>query len=108
MLKVDDAIAIPPDEFTWDFVRSGGPGGQNVNKVHSKPVLRWDPTRSPSLPDAVRERLLRALASRLTTAGELIITSARTPDQGRNPADCLDKLGRLVLGQARAPAPRPP
>ena len=60
MLQVNDQIAIPLDEFRWEFARSGGPGGQNVNKFHSKAILRWEPARSPSLPDAVRVATAKA------------------------------------------------
>jgi len=105
-LTVTDTLAIPLDEFRFEFARSGGPGGQNVNKVNSKAVLRWRPAESPSLPPAVRDRLLRALASRLTTEGELLVTSQRTRDQGRNVADCLEKVRELVLVAARPPKAR--
>jgi ribosome-associated protein len=108
MLIVNDQIAIPLEEFRIEFARSGGPGGQNVNKVASKAVLRWSPADSPSLPGPVRDRLLRLLAARLTGAGELLVTSQRTRDQGRNVADCLDKVRRLVLAVASPPKPRRP
>ena len=108
MLIVDDRIAIPRDEFRFEFARSGGPGGQNVNKVASKAVLRWNPGTSPSLPEPVRARLLAALASRLTTEGELLVTSQLTRDQGRNVEDCLEKVRRLVLAAARPPKARRP
>ena len=108
MLKVDESITIPDDEFQWDFARSGGPGGQNVNKVNSKALLRWKPGESPSLPVPVRERLLRSIAHRLTGEGDLLITSQATRDQGRNVEDCLEKLRALVLAAARPPKPRRP
>ena len=108
MLIVDERIAIPRDEFQFDFARSGGPGGQNVNKVASKAILRWNPSTSPSLPPAVKARLLLGLASRLTVLGELVITSQATRDQGRNIEDCLDKVRRLVLAAARPPKLRRP
>src|SRR3954468_24418170 len=88
LLSVTDSLAIPLDEFRFEYARSGGPGGQNVNKVNSKAVLRWKPSESPSLPGPVLERLLRASASRLTRDGELMITSQLTRDQARNVADC--------------------
>ncbi len=108
MLIVDNQIAIPRDEFQFEFARSGGPGGQNVNKVASKAVLRWNPAASPSLPPAVKARLLASVASRLTNLGELLITSQATRDQGRNVEDCLEKVRRLVLAAARPPKVRRP
>ena len=107
-LEVTDTLSIPRDEFRFEFARSGGPGGQNVNKVNSKAILRWTPSASPSLPPAVRDRLLRAVSSRLTRDGELLITSQLTRDQGRNIDDCLDKLRLLVLAAARPPKARRP
>ena len=108
MLKIDDQLSIPLDEFDWDFARSGGPGGQNVNKVNSKVMLRWTPATSPSLPEPVRARLLRSVAHRLTTAGELLVTSQATRDQGRNLDDCLEKVRAIVLAAARPPKARRP
>jgi ribosome-associated protein len=106
MLRIDDRIAIPLEEFHWEFSRSGGPGGQNVNKVNSKVVLRWNPSASPSLPEAVRARLLRSLASRLTGRGDLLIASQRSRDRARNVADCLAKVRALVLAASTAPKVR--
>ena len=107
-LAVTDTLAIPLDEFRFEYARSGGPGGQNVNKVNSKAVLRWKPSGSPSLPPAVLARLLRAIGPRLTTEGELLVTSQRTRDQGRNVDDCLEKVRELVLAAARPPKARRP
>jgi ribosome-associated protein len=108
MLHVNDAIAIPDSEFQLEFACSGGPGGQNVNKVNSKALLRWNPSTSPSLPEPVRARLLAKFRSRLTTSGELLIISQRTRDQGRNVEDCREKLRRMVLDVAEPPRPRRP
>src|SRR3954463_1131719 len=108
MLRINDRIAIPLSEFRWEFSRSGGPGGQNVNKVNSKVVLRWNPSASPSLPGPVRERLLRALEGRLTRDGELLVSSQLTRDQPRNLADCLGKVRSLVLSAATPPKVRRP
>ena len=107
-LAVTDTLSIPLDEFRFEYARSGGPGGQNVNKVNSKAVLRWKPAESPSLPPAIRDRLLRTLGSRLTTEGELLVTSQRTRDQGRNVADCLEKVREMILSAARPPKARRP
>lgn len=108
MLVVTERIAIPDEELRFEFARSGGPGGQNVNKVASKATLRWNPAASPSLPPAVRDRLLRAIGPRLTVEGELLITSQKTRDQGRNVEDCRDKLRELVLAASRPPKVRRP
>jgi ribosome-associated protein len=108
MLRINDRISIPLAEFRWEFSRSGGPGGQNVNKVNSKVVLRWAPATSPSLPGPVRDRLLASLASRLTRDGELLITSQTSRDQAKNLADCLGKLRALVLAVAVPPKVRRP
>lgn len=107
-LRITERVVIAGGELDVAFARSGGPGGQNVNKVASKAVLRWTPATSPSLPPAVRDRLVRAVAPRLTTEGELLITSQRTRDQGRNIQDCLDKLRELVLDACRPPKVRRP
>jgi len=106
MLRIDDRLSIPLDEFTREFSRSGGPGGQNVNKVNSKVMLRWLPGLSPSLSEPVRARFLQIVGPRLTTAGELLITSQATRDQARNLDDCLEKLRALLLLAVRPPKTR--
>jgi ribosome-associated protein len=108
ILKIDDRLSIPLNELRWEYARSGGPGGQNVNKVNSKVVMRWSPGTSPSLPEPVRARLLAQLANKLTTEGELLVMSQATRDQGRNLADCLAKLRVIVLAAARPPKSRRP
>ena len=106
MLRVNDRISIPLGEFAFDYVRSGGPGGQNVNKVATKAVLRWKPAESPSLPEATRRRLLRKVGKSLNSEGELIVTSQRTRDRLRNVDDCLEKVRVLVLEAATPPKRR--
>lgn len=108
MLIVSPQLQIPDDELQFSYVRSSGPGGQNVNKVASKAVLRWSPTASPSLSHEVRGRFLTKFASRLTTEGELIITSQRYRDQQRNTEDCLEKLREMLLSATRKPLIRRP
>jgi ribosome-associated protein len=108
MLEVTNSIRVPLDEFGWSFARSGGPGGQNVNKVASKAVLRWDFEHSPSVPDDVKARFRQRFPSRLTTEGEVIVASELTRDQGRNREDCLAKLAELLRAVARPPKVRRP
>jgi ribosome-associated protein len=105
MLIVNERIQIPDEEFDWSYARSGGPGGQNVNKVSSKAVLRWK-TSSPSVPNDVRARFLQKFANRVTTEGDLVMSSERYRDQERNRQDCLEKLTAMLLEVAVAPKPR--
>lgn len=106
MLEVNPRIRIPASEFTFTFSRSGGPGGQNVNKVCSKALLTWDATRSPSMPEDVRERFLIRYRRRITKDGMLLVSSQRYRDQGRNAQDCLSKLAELLLSVAVSPTKR--
>ena len=97
---------IPESEIEFTFVRSSGPGGQNVNKVNSKAVLRWNVVSSPSLREDVRSRFVHEYASKLTSGGDLILTSDAFRDQGRNRADCLEKLAQMIEAVARPPKAR--
>jgi ribosome-associated protein len=108
MLIVNEHIQIPDGEFDWTFVRSGGPGGQNVNKVASKAVLRWNVADSQSLPEPVKTRFRAQQRRRITAAGDLVLSSQRYRDQDRNRADCLDKLCGWLLQAATTPKPRRP
>lgn len=108
MLKVNHRIQIPFTEFDFSFSRSGGPGGQNVNKVNTKVTLRWDVTNSPSLTEAVRERFLARYRRRITKQGDLVLHSQRYRDQGRNVADVIEKLRGLLLEVATTPKKRKP
>ena len=108
MLEVNDHIRIPDGELHWTFVRSGGPGGQNVNKVASKAVLRWDLAASPALSEDIKVRFRTLQRRRITTEGELVLSSQRYRDQERNRQDCLDKLRKLLLEAAVRPRARKP
>src|SRR5215831_3736948 len=106
MLVVTESVRIPDDELEWSFARSGGPGGQNVNKVASKAILRWDVAHSPSVPDDVKARFIAANPGRVTTDGVVIITSERTRSQLMNRDDCLQILGDLLRSATRVPRKR--
>jgi ribosome-associated protein len=106
MLEINSQIHIPESEFTWSFVRSGGPGGQNVNKVASKAVLRWNLTTSPNVPETVKARMRTMQRRRITAEGELVLNSQRYRDQGRNVEDCLEKLRAMILQAATVPKVR--
>lgn len=106
MLEITPQLSIPETEFEWSFARSGGPGGQNVNKVASKAVLRWDVTASPSLPEDVKARFISQNRGRMTTEGSFVLSSERTRSQLLNRQDCLAILAELLLRATRVPRKR--
>src|SRR5712691_6972388 len=103
-----ELFRIPAGELQWTFVRSGWPGGQNVNKVASKAVLRWNLAASSSLPEDVKARFRAQQRNRITADGDLIVTSQRFRDQERNKEDCLEKLRHMILQATLIPKPRKP
>jgi len=108
MFEINDRIRIPEEEFTWSFARSGGPGGQNVNKVASKALLSWDVEKTACLSIPVKIRLKTLQRRRFTKEGILQIVSQRYRDQERNRQDCLDKLREMVLEALVVPKSRKP
>jgi len=103
MIRVNDRISIPEAELEEQFVRSSGPGGQNVNKVATAVELRFDLRHSPSLPPAVRSRLARLAGRRLTKEGVLVIRAERFRTQEQNRADARARLADLVREAAVPP-----
>ncbi len=106
MLQISPTLAIPDQELEERFVRSSGPGGQNVNKVSTAVELRFDVARSPSLPEAVRERLLARRDRRITDDGVLVLSAQRFRTQDRNREDARDRLAAVIAAALTAPKKR--
>ncbi len=106
MIEITGTISLDPREIEESFIRSPGPGGQNVNKVATAVQLRFDLRRSPSLPEALRARAERLAGRRLTKDGVVVITAARFRSQERNREDALARLVALLREAARPPTPR--
>ena len=105
---VNDRISLAEDEVSEQFVRSPGPGGQNVNKLATAVQLRFDARGSRSLPEDVRARLLALAGTRATKHGEILITAHRFRARERNREDALERLVSLVRRAAVAEKPRKP
>lgn len=106
MLEITPSLSIDENEIRIDFVRSSGPGGQNVNKVSTAAQLRFDVAHTPSLSDEVKERLVKLAGSRMTTEGVLVIEAHQYRTQEQNRADALLRLTDLIREAARKPRPR--
>ena len=106
MIDITPTLSLRDDELQFQFKLASGPAGQNVNKVATAAELRFDVARSPSLPEAVRARLLALAGSRMTQDGELLITARRFRSQERNRQDAIDRLVALIQQAAEPPRPR--
>ncbi len=106
MLVISHAITIPEPELVERFLRADGPGGQHVNRTESAVELRFDVAGSPSLPEAVRARLLARRDRRLTDEGVLVIQARRFRDQARNREDARERLAEIIQGSLAAPKRR--
>lgn len=106
MVQVAPGVAIPEEEIEERFIQSGGPGGQNVNKVATTVQLRFDAAGSPSLAPEVRRRLVNIAGTRVTTDGELVITARRLRTQEANRRDARARLAALVARALDEPRPR--
>jgi ribosome-associated protein len=108
LIPINCHLFLDDSEIEESFVRASGPGGQNVNKVSSAVQLRFDLSRSRSLPEDLRERLARLAGRRLTRDGVIVIIAQRYRTQERNRQDALDRLIALIRRAAEPPTPRRP
>lgn len=106
MLEITPHLAIPDSELVERFVRSAGPGGQNVNKVATAVELRFDIAGSPSLPEPLRARLLARRDRRITDDGVLVISAQRFRTQERNREDARERLAAFIAAGLSVPKPR--
>ncbi|RIK94202.1 MAG: aminoacyl-tRNA hydrolase [Proteobacteria bacterium] len=106
MIPIAPGIILGPREIEETFIRAGGPGGQNVNKVSSAVQLRFDIAHSPSLPEGVRERAMHLAGKRLTKDGVIVITAARHRSQEMNREDALARLVDMLRRAAARPVRR--
>ena len=106
MIRVTDTISIDEAELEESFVRSSGPGGQNVNKLSTAVQLRFDVRQSPSLPNDVAIRLMRLAGKRMTKDGVLVLIAQNHRTQERNRAEAQERLLDLIREAAVRPVPR--
>jgi ribosome-associated protein len=106
MISITPEITIPEEEIEMEFMRASGPGGQRVNKVSTAVQLRFDVLHSPSLPDDVRQRLMRMAGKRITKEGVLILEARRYRTQERNRQDAIERFVDLVRRAATRPKVR--
>ena len=105
-IRLTAKVVIPGEELQFQFVRSGGPGGQNVNKVATKVVVRLDVMGSPAIPESLKEMLRVGLSTRLLASGEVVVSSDRFREQSRNRAQVVERLGEILRAALERPKVR--
>jgi ribosome-associated protein len=108
MIRVTEHIHLAESEIEEHFIRSPGPGGQNVNKVESAVQLRFDAAGSPALTPEILRRLKRLAGRRMTREGIIVLSAKRYRSQERNRHDARQRLIRLIQRAAIPPRPRRP
>lgn len=106
MIQISDTLAIDENDIEMDFIRSSGPGGQNVNKVSSAVQLRFNVSGCAALSQTIRERLKKIAGKRLTSGGILIIKAQRYRSQEQNRQDAVDRLVEMIQKALEAPKHR--
>ena len=106
MIPIDDNLAIPDEEVSFATSRSGGPGGQNVNKLETRVTLRFDLVGSASLSEEQKARLRERLATRITRDGVLQVSSQRHRSQGANRDAAVERFAELLRENLREEPPR--
>ncbi|WP_437206569.1 alternative ribosome rescue aminoacyl-tRNA hydrolase ArfB [Planctomicrobium sp. SH664] len=105
-LEINEQLSVPLEELSFAYVRSSGPGGQNVNKVNSQVQLSWNVSTTTALPADVHERLKSAEKGRISKAGILRIDCQTSRDREKNRAECLDRLKTMIMAVAKPPKKR--
>lgn len=105
-IEITPHITIEDDELEWRYIRSPGPGGQNVNKVATGAVLRFNVFESEALPEGVRDRLMLLVANRITASGDIVIKAVRYRTQSSNKRDAMTRLQTLILAAVPPPKTR--
>ena len=108
MIRIDSRTSIDEADLRESFIRASGPGGQNVNKVATAVELRYDARGATTLPEDVRERLMKLAGSRLTQEGVIVLLAQRFRTQERNRADARERLAALVAAAEVRPVKRRP